>query len=590
MAGTPVKFGGIMLFVLAIVIMMSDTFRDRVPSTPTKPVEARKFSPSTVEDSNLKNLESLGILEALKSSPSTVEDSNRKNLESLGILEARKSSPSTVEDSNLKNLESLGIRIKPESEWYLGVCTGTKSSVAWIQEWIELQIIAGVDHLWIVNDNDETTEDGTQKVLEFYERLGFVTIIPGSMPKTHPGCQIYPDHKGGKGVKPHNCAAPKHCAEFVGTRVQWLLFADTDEFMYPHKGCSLADYVKNTCNPNQAAIKIRWERFGASGFHLQPSGLMTENFLSSGGDCSALTSQNYNSWQETCQASRFSFCSECRHFKMLFNTGKCLTIDHMGWIHYITNTSWWKRRKARSWVNRSPGPATLPFRDPACYENHHDTKKCDAWLATVPQGNDPIDFTAKCCAAGIGYNHYGTKALQYYFRKQKRAGLDLRGWRVMLDAIDLNDVISFSVLRFVRALRARFTHLGLPTALGNSFVDLRYEKNGKTLNGTCFEEADHRYIANPKAGTSEVQVKMSTASSRACCIECLQGKGCKGWTQRGDNCVLLVPSETSVIAGQKGDRIQFPRQYLPASRKVVAGFTSGLVLSDECHVQQKKKG
>eukprot|EP00659_Diplonema_papillatum_P011095 gene11095-17052_t len=167
---------------------------------------------------------------------------------------------------------------------FLGVCAGTKSSGSWLREWIELQLLGGIDHVWIMNDNDAGTEDGTQAIIQFYERLGFVTIIPGPAPTQYPGCEMVNLQPGDRNNEP-NCAPVKHCAAEVGDQVQWLIFADTDEFIYPHHGCSLSNFVRNTCDINRASVSLRWERFGSSGHSYQPAGLMTETFLSSGGDC-----------------------------------------------------------------------------------------------------------------------------------------------------------------------------------------------------------------------------------------------------------------------------------------------------------------
>ncbi|KAJ9455568.1 hypothetical protein DIPPA_04736 [Diplonema papillatum] len=485
----------------------------------------------------------------------------------------------TMDEISAKHLASLGVRVKPKEEWFLGVCAGTKSSGSWLREWIELQLLGGIDHVWIMNDNDAGTEDGTQAIIQFYERLGFVTIIPGPAPTQYPGCEMVNLQPGDRNKEP-NCAPVKHCAAEVGDQVQWLIFADTDEFIYPHHGCSLSNFVRNTCDINRASVSLRWERFGSSGHSFQPAGLMTETFLSSGGDCGV--------HRQTCGRHPYKFCGECKHKKVMFNTGSCTTIDHMGWYHLLTNTSEWKRTIGHIWVN-SPGKETLPFKSEKCYhvETAVDDTKCHKW-ATQQEPDSP-KYSKDCCNAGIGYNHYGTKALQHYYRKMKRTSEDLRGWRVGLEQIDLGSVVSFSVLRFVRALRDRYKVLGLPIALDVSFLEVEYSTgdNGAVQKGTCFKENEHRYTAPRLHGTVVEVLKLAVVNgstvAEECCKACLSAQGCKGWTASENTCSLFKPPRFAVHYRKRRNWPNIPGRYITAKRTRDIEFTSGLPIRDECH-------
>ncbi|KAJ9465721.1 hypothetical protein DIPPA_07162 [Diplonema papillatum] len=492
--------------------------------------------------------------------------------------------------SSLKHLASLGVRIKPKGEWTVGICSGTKASGAWLREWVELQILAGVDHLWLVNDNDAETEDGTQAIMEFYERLGFLTIIPGRMPLTHPGCRPKP----GCTLREENCAAPKYCAENVGDQVKYMIFADTDEFVYPHEGCSLSDFVSANCDPNRAAWYLTWERFGTSGYRQQPSGLMTENFVTSGGDCSSLTHRHYN--KSVCR-DPWSHCSECRHMKVMFNM-QCATTDHVAFMHQLANTSTWKvTRYGKDWQN-SPGPDTLPFKKKECrYIPHLNSQElCTDWLLGTANESADQSYSSDCCQAGIGYNHYGTKALTYYRRKQRRQKIDKRGWRAELATLDLNGFISHSILRYTRALRSRYVSLGLPTAVEVSFLDVRYEKNGKPANGTCFVDGGRQYV--PKgfsnafaASTLAVDPGLAKADPTTCCGACHEYPKCAAWSVSRGACQLLIPNRLAIVADDKRPKpIPRPlRKIIEARRVVDPAAVSGIVVHDECRKSQVRR-
>ncbi|KAJ9455506.1 hypothetical protein DIPPA_10918 [Diplonema papillatum] len=484
------------------------------------------------------------------------------------------------------HLASLGIRVKPREEWFLGVCSGTKSSGIWLREWLELQLVAGVDHVWLVNDNDAETEDGTAAMMEFYEALGFLTIIPGRMPSTHPGCRQPP------GVHPESqisCAVPKYCAEQVGDQVKWMLFMDTDEFAFPRVGCSLSDYVRNTCDPNSAEILVRWERFGTSGFDAQPAGLMTETFLSSGGDCSQLSHRSYRQDLEFCKKNPYNYCRECRHTKVVINT-QCATVDHVGWMHCLVNTTEWKHGRWSYRAKRflsNPGKEALPFKNKMCHHVDSNTanQQCLGWLKTQTGKDRKREYEQSCCSAGIGYNHYGTKAAQFYWRKQARQKEDVRGYRTDLEHIDLNGFVSTSILRFVRVLRKRMIFLGSPLSVATQFLEV--EIDGST-NGTCFQEVGYSYAATEQSNVSTHtftrRVPDDAEPGAFCCAACWRLEGCTSWTVLNNECTLLAPNARTVHedTGERDYPWSLP-QLTQAARSVDHSALSGHIVPDECY-------
>eukprot|EP01059_Diplonema_ambulator_P009802 TRINITY_DN1977_c1_g2_i1.p1 TRINITY_DN1977_c1_g2~~TRINITY_DN1977_c1_g2_i1.p1 ORF type:complete len:561 (+),score=47.87 TRINITY_DN1977_c1_g2_i1:246-1685(+) len=463
--------------------------------------------------------------------------------------------------------------VNGKRKWHLGVCAGTKGSGAWLREWIELQMLSGIDHLWIVNDNSNETRDGTAGILSYYERIGFATILPGPMPKTYRGCEVRTSKNW-----MHNCIAPKYCAHHVGDQADWLIFADTDEFIYPHTGCDLSDFVKNTCDPMQSHVSIRWERFGTNGFAYHPSGLMTENFLESGGNCAHINTGRYKGLK-MCANQPFNYCIECRHMKVMFNTKNCLDEHHFGMVHWPVNTSLWKKSKdSDAWV-KSPGPGS-DFKNESCklMPWSDDVAMCAKWLKKGGGSSDPVKYTSNCCAAGIGYNHYGTKSMQYYARKARRSKVDLRGLRVDIDVIDLGGVISYSVLRFVRALRSRYISLGLPVSANSYFLDFP--------KGTAYMETNFKYTSITHMGTTTIE--SSSATTAAECAElCFISSdlGCEAFTYEHDTetCTFIVPPLYATVQSMSLGRKQWPRTHIPARRTWDFGFVSGVMIRDsEC--------
>ncbi|KAJ9465723.1 hypothetical protein DIPPA_07175 [Diplonema papillatum] len=487
---------------------------------------------------------------------------------------------SVIDDATARasaHLESLGVRIKSKDKWYLGVCSATRSSGAWLREWIELLILAGVDHLWLVNDNDEDTEDGTQAIMEFYERLGFLTILPGPLPKTHPGCRPV----AGKAASAGDCVAPKYCAERVGEQVQYLIFADSDEFLFPRQGCSLSDFVERTCDPKRAAWHLAWERFGTSGLAQQPAGLMAENFLASGGDCSALKHPAYAALRARCEEGPFSSCGECRGVKLLLNTRRCVTPDHVADAHQLANTSAWKAdpTTGQRWEN-SPGPGTLPFKQADCEDV---PREAAGGMCAEGLGTADAPYGGGCCSMGIGYNYYGAKAVSHFHHTQQRRGA---ARPVELGVVDLNDFISPSILRFVRALRSRFTQMGLAPSIENSFLDVRYGTAKGTLDGTCFVESDRRYKAagsnnGTHASAAPLNSGLRNPTPAKCCSMCFVVSQCAAWTIEDGRCSLLFASGV-VAEGRMQPTPRSLRKLIEAHREESTGSVAGIVIRDEC--------
>eukprot|EP01064_Diplonema_japonicum_P005747 TRINITY_DN137_c0_g1_i7.p1 TRINITY_DN137_c0_g1~~TRINITY_DN137_c0_g1_i7.p1 ORF type:complete len:528 (+),score=143.33 TRINITY_DN137_c0_g1_i7:66-1649(+) len=476
------------------------------------------------------------------------------------LMEHRPTTRKVIRESDLfpsqtgdtLKLENSASVIKKKGPWFLGTCTGTKNSGAWMREWIELQIAVGVDHVWVADDNPANSTDITTNVLKHYEKLGYVTIIPPPG-LTHPGCEQISGPDGR-----HNCAPVKHCFEYASPHVKWLLFADTDEFIFPHNGCSVAEHIKNHCNPDATHIYVKWERFGSSGFETHPNGLMLENFLSSGGTC-------HNVGNGVCARRPFDNCPECRHSKVIYNT-ECAKVEHAGWIHWPVNTTDWKAGAVEystdaKWVQSEGTEAGWKHEKCSYVGLNESSEKCNDWAWNGGGSKRPKEYTPDCCTAGIGYNHYGTQSRQYYERINRGSGQKV---------MNMNNVLSFSVVRFLRALRTRFIGMGAQVSDNAAFVDAEDEMS-------CFVEANWAYEATEDTTMKEMGTNMTLEE---CCKTCHSAPMCRAFTAvKGEKCSLLIGSQT---ASKEAPGMTDSPHHLHASRTWELRKHSGIPMRGQC--------
>eukprot|EP01064_Diplonema_japonicum_P014677 TRINITY_DN2235_c0_g1_i9.p1 TRINITY_DN2235_c0_g1~~TRINITY_DN2235_c0_g1_i9.p1 ORF type:complete len:566 (+),score=86.04 TRINITY_DN2235_c0_g1_i9:65-1699(+) len=458
--------------------------------------------------------------------------------------------------------------------WYLGVCSSTAISSTWLQEWLELQLLSGIGHVWVINDNLPGVDDRTGEILKIYEDRGFVTVMEG-LPKYHAGCGKVP-----------NCIAPKTCYELVHEYVDQFIFADTDEFIYPTMGCDLTSHVRDHCDQNEAYHTIRWERFGTSGHVEHPAGLMIENFLSSGGDCASHTANDHN-----CEKRYWDFCLECRHMKSMYNT-KCAGVEHAGHPHVLANTSWFK--KSAAYLNPGgivqQGNASI-WHHPHCNEMVwlENRKACHEYAQKKGGSTYPPTPSSDCCEAGIGYNHYGTKSLSHWEYKMK--SLSNRGFKPgNFAVVEQNTTISSNVLRFVRAMRERFTALNLSIAGNVSFHEFIDEDNEKRVT---FMEEGWRYTPNSLLGTTDFT---HFYTLHQCSVTCWWGRHptnrCAGWSYNRNTkiCTQIWSPFNSYKDGRNLRYLRWPHTTFTANRAKDENYVSGIPLHEgECPLPAKLK-
>eukprot|EP01064_Diplonema_japonicum_P001232 TRINITY_DN1078_c1_g2_i2.p1 TRINITY_DN1078_c1_g2~~TRINITY_DN1078_c1_g2_i2.p1 ORF type:complete len:589 (+),score=147.63 TRINITY_DN1078_c1_g2_i2:38-1768(+) len=453
--------------------------------------------------------------------------------------------------------------------WHLGVCASTAFSSAWLQEWLELMLLSGVGHVWVINDNKPGLDIDTRVILSQYERLGFVTVLY-EMPRGHHGCGDYA-----------NCIAPKTCYSLAHKYVDRFIFADTDEFIFPRLNCDLSEHVRNHCDSNEAHDVIRWERFGTSGHRTYPQGLMIENFLSSGGDCTAHTASNLE-----CTKRQWDYCLECRHMKSMYST-KCVGPEHLGHVHVAMNTTFFKKYKNVFWKDAvlQPGNESVWHREECKEKTWEDNKdKCRTYSQSGPGSTFPVGKGSKdCCTAGIGYNHYGTKSLDVWNKKMRTK--TKRGFKPNdFSVVEQKATISSNVLKFARAMRERHGLLGLPVSKGVSFHDF-VDVSG--VRRATFVENGYRYDARLPEGSYYKRSTRSTLEdcSEACwAMEDREGS-CGGWSFNTVTkvCRRVYGTRASWVKGNDLGALRWPHETFSADRINDEVFISGIPLrGGEC--------
>eukprot|EP01064_Diplonema_japonicum_P036865 TRINITY_DN8456_c1_g1_i1.p1 TRINITY_DN8456_c1_g1~~TRINITY_DN8456_c1_g1_i1.p1 ORF type:complete len:999 (+),score=134.49 TRINITY_DN8456_c1_g1_i1:25-2997(+) len=460
--------------------------------------------------------------------------------------------------------------------WRLGACGSTAVSSEWLREWIELLLIGGVDHIWMLNDNKPEQDPTTGEILLEYEALGLLTIIPLRHPKFHPGCK-------GMWIE-SDCITPKVCHEYASPFVDWFVFIDTDEFMFPTMGCDLGQHLQTHCDQNQAYHLLRWERFGTSGHYNMPAGLMTENFLTSGGDCTAHTANGFKCLKT------WVHCLECKHTKVLYNT-KCIGLEHVGWVHEPVNTSYWKTtHKNKFFVPRQKGFTSI-YKSQTCRDTDFEkaSDMCREWGENGLGGRFPPEPSIDCCSAGFGYNHYGAKSMSKWLEKMR--SYTRRGFKPSnMAVIEQNTTISSGVLRFTRALHQRYKSLGLPVSPNVTFIDF----TDANRNRTCFVETNWVYQPVSDLGTSWIPSPATTTESccRACWAYTAEGARCGGWSfqVKTSECFLVHSTFNSWKEGYDLGVKRWPHSAFTADRLMNSNFTSGIPLFEgECPVPEKMK-
>jgi Glycosyltransferase family 92 len=137
---------------------------------------------------------------------------------------------------------------------YLSACAIYKNEARYLAEWVEFHLLAGVEHLFLYNNN---STDDHREVLEPYVRAGVVTI------------RDWPEF-------PAQVAAYNHCLEANGADWRWMAFIDLDEFLFSPRIEPVPEVLRGY--EHLPAVAALWIIFGTSGHRTPPPGPVIENY------------------------------------------------------------------------------------------------------------------------------------------------------------------------------------------------------------------------------------------------------------------------------------------------------------------------
>ncbi|KAJ9455057.1 hypothetical protein DIPPA_05521 [Diplonema papillatum] len=463
---------------------------------------------------------------------------------------------------------------KAPKRHFLGICSSFKDDARWLVEWVEFHRAAGVDHVYAINDG---SADETAAVLAYYQAQGFVTVVDGTVPENGDARCLLQSAR--------DSAYVAMCYDHAAPHLDWMIIMDSDEFVFPRVGCSVSSYIREVCNPAASHIILQWEMFGSSGLSLHPPGLLTENFLTSGGDCSPYVDQ----WGPACKPFAGN-CKECRHTKYAANTASCLRSavhchNHLPARLRLANSSCdivpdstaactrWYETGYRGLAGGESGEVLSPFEKLFGARNES--------VAAKARGR-PAAFGADCCSAGLGFHHYSPKseeARRWRSKRRMRNGLgDNRDATPGAERRDLNWVLSFAAAKYLATVRSRAvaaTRALWPDSLASG-VSPAVAMLPAATGGMCFTERGFSYA--PRGVQSEwPMTQYHVGSLQDCCDLCAATGGpalaCFSFTYRPSHSVCVMHVRRLAAAN-------WPPTSIPATRKMADGYISGAYLHE----------
>lgn len=151
----------------------------------------------------------------------------------------------------------IGLRKrKVKKQYYFSICAIFKNESLILKEWIEYNLIIGVDHFYLYNNN---STDNYGEILKPYIDKGLVTLINWNFPP------------------PSQFSAYENFYKNFWSETQWVAYIDLDEFICPFRDVTIKDWIKKY--ENYGSVVVYWKQFGTSGkIHNDNSKLVTEQY------------------------------------------------------------------------------------------------------------------------------------------------------------------------------------------------------------------------------------------------------------------------------------------------------------------------
>jgi len=150
-------------------------------------------------------------------------------------------------------------------QYELAVCTMFQNEGPYLKEWIEFNILTGVEHFYLYNNK---STDNYAEVLKPYIDAGIIDCI--DWPYSHAGGahhQILAEEHCGNSIQGRvngraQVLAYNHCLDNVRGKVKWLMCIDTDEFLFPTKCDDLRKFLQKY--EEFSVVYVNWALFGTS--------------------------------------------------------------------------------------------------------------------------------------------------------------------------------------------------------------------------------------------------------------------------------------------------------------------------------------
>ncbi len=161
----------------------------------------------------------------------------------------------TREELELEKLLNLSSNAKNRSQkqYLLTLCTTVKNDVPYIVEWIEYMKLQGVER-FIIYDDDSW--ENLTLLNQFYEQKD-------------PASNVHVIPRAGRAR--YQLVSFQHCVEHFGNETQWILFSDTDEFLFSPSHGTLKELlldmpaIEKEHNSSIHNIYADCSRFGSNG-------------------------------------------------------------------------------------------------------------------------------------------------------------------------------------------------------------------------------------------------------------------------------------------------------------------------------------
>ena len=165
-------------------------------------------------------------------------------------------------------------------EYTLSVAAIFQNEARFLKEWVDYNIVIGVDHFWLYNNQ---SDDEYQAVLQPYIDAGIVELQQWP--------DLWPDKQFAFGCQ---AFAYQDALQKSKSKTTWLAVIDVDEFIVPLDNMSLKHTLKKHYD-KYSGVCIHWQNFGTSHVDfVQENELMIEKLT-----MKAKKNSPHNRWYKT---------------------------------------------------------------------------------------------------------------------------------------------------------------------------------------------------------------------------------------------------------------------------------------------------